>query len=127
MGIIQIHEEENKNHETNINPRKQRRRPFSGLNHFTLQQKKNIYIYINLLLKLELTNPAELRWSLPPIHSDTMLINYKNKGKKRKRKRRTYGITELKATLDNIFTTSRNYTDLHFLGLKESDPIHEMV
>jgi len=54
-----------------------------------------------------------------------MLINYKNKGKKRKR--RTYGITELKATLDNIFTTPRNYTDLHFLRPKESDPIHEMV
>lgn len=54
-----------------------------------------------------------------------MLINYKNKGKKRKR--RTYGITEHKVTLDNIFTTPRNYTDLHFLRPKESDPIHEMV
>ena len=53
-----------------------------------------------------------------------MLINYKNKGKKGKR--RTYGITELKAILDNIFTTPRNYTNLHFLRPKESDSIHEM-
>jgi hypothetical protein len=78
-------------------------------------KKKKTKSIFNFKFKLtQLSDPAELRWTL--IHSDTILGIYKNKGNEGKR--RTYGITELNATFDNLFTTPRNHTDLHLLVQK---------